>query len=118
MRMDSLREKAVEEGVTPLEVMLRTMRWAWKEAAPDGWNVISTAKANYAIEIAEKAAPYVHARFMNHAVAAPDGAALLAAPQVLIYLPDNGRDPELTQTTTIEAVPDPAPPAKPPEWKR
>ena len=55
--------------------------------------------------MAEKAAPYVHPRLAaeKHEVSGTDRAPLLApTPRVVIYLPDNGRDPDL-----VKPVPDP-----------
>ena len=58
-----------------------------------------------AAAMAEKAAPYVHPRLAaeKHEVSGTDRAPLLApTPRVVIYLPDNGRDPDL-----VKPVPDP-----------
>jgi hypothetical protein len=55
--------------------------------------------------MAEKAAPYVHPRLAaeKHEVSGAEGKPLLMPmPQVVIYLPDNGRDPDL-----VKPIPDP-----------
>jgi hypothetical protein len=101
--------RAAAEGITPLEVILRTMRSAWARASRDGETVTSFQDALIAAAMAEKAAPYVHPRLAaeKHEVSGADGKPLLVptgvpTPQVVIYLPDNGRDPDL-----IKPVPDP-----------
>ena len=53
-----------------------------------------------AAAMAEKAAPYVHPRLAaeKHEVSGTDGEPLLRpTPQVIIYMPDNGRDPDLVK---------------------
>jgi hypothetical protein len=50
----------MDGGETPFGVMLKTMRSLWKEAAPDGTNVVDFDRAKEACAVAEKAAPYVH----------------------------------------------------------
>ena len=58
--------QAAKEGISPLEVLLRTMRQLWKDAeAVDektGRVVIDTAKAKDAVVVASAAAPYCHAK--------------------------------------------------------
>lgn len=55
-------EVAAAEGITPLEVMLRTMRdaWALADQAETDRERITLRQA--ACGVAEKAAPYVHPR--------------------------------------------------------
>lgn len=54
-----LAEKISSEGITPLEVQLRTMRALWAMAyRPDGTMIV--AKALTAAAIAKEAAPYIH----------------------------------------------------------
>ena len=105
----AIAARAAAEGITPLEVILRTMRSAWARASTDGETVTSFQDALVAAAMAEKAAPYVHPRLAaeKHEVSSADGKALLVptrvpTPQVLIYLPDNGRDPDL-----VKPIPDP-----------
>ena len=54
--------------------------------------------------MAEKAAPYVHPRLAaeRHEVSGASGKPLTPSPQVLVYIPDNGRDPDL-----VNPIPDP-----------
>jgi hypothetical protein len=97
--------RAAAEGITPLEVLLKTMRSAWERASTNGETVTSLPDAMVAAAIAEKVAPYVHPRLAaeRHQVSGADGKPLLVpTPQVIVYLPDNGRDPDL-----IKPVPDP-----------
>src|SRR6516165_2198390 len=54
--------RAAAEGITPLEVILRTMRSAWARASTNGETVTSFQDALIAAAMAEKAAPYVHPR--------------------------------------------------------
>src|SRR6202035_1756094 len=104
-----IAERAAVDGITPLEVILRPMRSAWPRASSNGETVVSFQDALIAAAMAEKAAPYVHPRLAaeKHEVSGADGKALLVptrapTPQVLIYLPDNGRDPDL-----VKPIPDP-----------
>ena len=63
----SLVEQSAKEGVTPLDVMLRTMRHLWKDAEAidektGNAQIINTDKAKEAMAVAASAAPYCHAR--------------------------------------------------------
>jgi hypothetical protein len=99
----AIAERATSEGLTPLEVMLKTMRSAWAKASTNGETVTSFEDALIAVAMAEKAAPYIHPRLAaERRVRDEDSKALLDEPQVVIYLPDNGRDPDI-----IKPVPDP-----------
>ena len=101
----AIAARAAAEGITPLEVILRTMRSAWARASQDGETVTSFQDALIAAAIAEKAAPFVHPRLAaeKHEVSGADGKPLpVPTPQVIIYLPDNGRDPDL-----VKPIPDP-----------
>jgi len=92
--------RAAAEGITPLEVILRTMRSAWARASTNGETVTSFQDALIAAAMAEKAAPYVHPRLAvaKHEVSGTEGEPLSAPkPQVIIYMPDNGRDPDLVK---------------------
>lgn len=60
-------KKALPEGVTPIQVILTTMRHLWKDAtAIDGKtgkaDIIDINKAKEAMAVAANAAPYCHAR--------------------------------------------------------
>ena len=50
-------------GITPLEVMINTMRLAWKQSEDEGH---AGEHIHMAISCAEKAAPYIHARIPGH----------------------------------------------------
>jgi len=57
--------------------------------------------------MAEKAAPYVHPRLAaeRHEVTGADRKSpLTAPPQVILYLPDNGRDPDFASPVPFDAV--------------
>ena len=100
-----IAERAAAEGITPLEVILSTMRSAWARASTNGETVTSFQDALIAAAMAEKAAPYVHPRLAaeKHELRGTHGEPFLAPiPQVVIYMPDNGRDPDL-----VKPVPDP-----------
>jgi hypothetical protein len=76
------------------------MRSAWARASANGETVTSFQDAIIAAAMAEKAAPYVHPRLAaeKHEISGTEGEPLLAAkPQVIIYMPDNGRDPDLVK---------------------
>ena len=95
-----IAERAAVDGITPLEVILRTMRSAWARASSNGETVVSFQDALIAAAMAEKAAPYVHPRLAaeKHEVSGAEGKPLsMPMPQVVIYLPDNGRDPDLVK---------------------
>lgn len=58
-------EREIKTGVTPLEVMLKTMRALWDEAHvkdEKGKVTLNTEKAKEAMVVADRAAPYCHAR--------------------------------------------------------
>src|SRR5882672_1076048 len=62
----TIAEQAAKQGITPLEVMLKTMWALWDEASTTPLNI---EKAKEAMVVADRAAPYCHARIT--AVAPP-----------------------------------------------
>jgi hypothetical protein len=89
-----IAERAAAVGITPLEVILCTMRSAWARASENGETVTSFQDALIAAAMAEKAAPYIHPRLAaeKHEITGRGGETLLTPkPQVIIYIPDNGR---------------------------
>lgn len=82
-----IADKANEQGITPLEVMLGTMRELWANAEKgeitvSGEGVASkiTTPLDYrlmAAEVAQKAAPFVHAKLANVQVAGDPDAPLI-----------------------------------------
>jgi hypothetical protein len=99
--------RAAADGITPLEVILRTMRSAWARASRNGETVESFQDALIAAAMAEKAAPYVHPRLAaeKHEVSGAEGKPLLMpTAEVIVYLPDNGRDPDLVKPRTRAAI--------------
>ena len=72
-----------------------------------GETVTSFQDALIAASMAEKAAPYVHPRLAaeRHEVTGADRKSpLTAPPQVILYLPDNGRDPDFASPVPFDAV--------------
>jgi hypothetical protein len=76
-----IADKAVEQGITPLEVMLGTMRDLWSKAESgemgmNGEKVITPLDYRLqAAEVAHKAAPFVHPKLANveAQISGPDG---------------------------------------------
>lgn len=76
-----IAEKAVAQGVTPLDVMLGTMRELWNKAEAgevgmSGEKVVTPLDYRLqAAEVAHKAAPFVHPKLANieAQVSGPDG---------------------------------------------
>lgn len=56
----ALAAKAEADGITPLEVMLGTMRAIWNEATDETGKVVSVPLAMQASTVAEKAAAFIH----------------------------------------------------------
>jgi imidazolonepropionase-like amidohydrolase len=87
-----------------------TVREAVEGGLLEGPRMVVAGDALIAAAMAEKAAPYVHPRLAaeKHEVSGADGKPLLVptgvpTPQVVIYLPDNGRDPDLIKPGTGSA---------------
>lgn len=59
-RRKEVAEKALSEGVSPLDVMLTTMRALWAQAVDEDGRVVNLAKAMQANIVAKDAAPFVH----------------------------------------------------------
>jgi hypothetical protein len=62
-RRREIIDEAAKDGITPLEVQLRTMRALW-DAANSG-PTLDIEKATAACAIAKDAAPYLHPRLSN-----------------------------------------------------
>jgi hypothetical protein len=62
-RRREIIDEAAKDGITPLEVQLRTMRALWDEANKGG--TLDFEKAAAACAIAKDAAPYLHPRLSN-----------------------------------------------------
>ena len=67
LKTREMANAGIKDGITPLEVILRTMRHLWKDAeAIDEKTgkalIINTDKAKEAMAVAASAAPYCHAR--------------------------------------------------------
>ena len=75
-RRKEVAEKALSEGISPLDVMLTTMRALWKQAVgPDG-EVVNMGKAMQANVVAKDAAPFLHPKLSNIEATGKDGAPL------------------------------------------
>lgn len=61
----AIADKAAEEGVTPLEVMLRTMRQLVTDAEGEDPTKPNTMLLERAAAVAKDAAPYMHARLSS-----------------------------------------------------
>ncbi len=61
-RRKEIAERALAEGVSPLDVMLATMRAVWAQAVDADGNVVSLGKAMQANIVAKDAAPFLHPR--------------------------------------------------------
>lgn len=57
-----LARAAAEQGITPIELMLATMRELWARACDEAGDVVDLELAKQACAIAKDAAPYVHPR--------------------------------------------------------
>lgn len=64
-RRKAIAAEAMEGGVTPLEIMLATMRGLWAQAVDGDGNVINFGKAMQANIVAKDAAPFIHPKLSN-----------------------------------------------------
>jgi hypothetical protein len=62
-RRREIIDEAAKDGITPLEVQLRTMRALWDEA--NKGRTLDFEKATAACAIAKDAAPYLHPRLAS-----------------------------------------------------
>ena len=60
-----IADKAAADGITPLEVMLATMRALWDGAVGKDGKVIDFEKALAACSVGKDAAPYMHPRMQQ-----------------------------------------------------
>lgn len=88
----ALAAKAEAEGVTPLEVMLTTMRALWSEAVDEATGkVVSLGKAMQANAVAKDAAPFIHPKLSS--VEAKVDADVTTRPAIIEFVaPDAGED--------------------------
>lgn len=59
-RRKEVAAKALSEGVSPLDVMLTTMRTLWAQAVDESGKVVNIGKAMQANVVAKDAAPFLH----------------------------------------------------------
>lgn len=91
-RRKEVAEKALAEGVSPLDVMLITMRSLWKQAVgPDG-EVVNIGKAMQANVVAKDAAPFLHPKLSSVEATGRDGAPLFSPTVIEFVAPDAGED--------------------------
>ena len=64
-RTRAIADKAAADGITPLEVMLATMRALWDDAVGKDGKVANLEKAIAACVAAKDAAPYMHPRMQQ-----------------------------------------------------
>jgi hypothetical protein len=85
LRRREIADQALTNGVTPLDVMLTTMRALWDEAIGEDGKIKNLGKAMQANMVAKEAAPFVHPK--------------LASTQVSggLALQDVSDEPELTE---------------------
>lgn len=73
-----IADKAAEQGITPLEVMLAAMREAYEQATkPDVKADVRLAYLEKAASVAKDAAPYIHPRLASIEHGNKDGGAFI-----------------------------------------
>lgn len=82
-RRKEVAAAALAEGISPLDVMLTTMRSLWDQAVDAEGKVVNIGKAMQANMVAKDAAPFIHPKLSNIEASGPDGAPL----QVIINKP-------------------------------
>ncbi len=64
-RRKAVAEKALEAGLSPLDVMMTTMRALWAQAVDETGKVVNIGKAMQANIVAKDAAPFIHAKLSS-----------------------------------------------------
>ncbi len=64
-RTREVADKAAADGITPLEVMLNTMKALWEDALDDDGKLTNIEKALAACSVGKDAAPYMHPRMQQ-----------------------------------------------------
>ena len=64
-RRKDVAAEALAAGVSPLDVMLTTMRSLWGQATDADGNLVNVGKAMQANMVAKDAAPFVHPRLSS-----------------------------------------------------
>lgn len=88
-RRKEIAEEALASGVSPLNVMLTTMRALWGQATNEAGEVVNMSKAMQANIVAKDAAPFIHPKLAN--VQASIEGDLDVSGVVTYELPSNGR---------------------------
>lgn len=90
-RRKEVAEKALADGVSPLDVMLTTMRALWDQAVDESGKVVNFGKAMQANIVAKDAAPFLHPKLS--AVEAKVEGDMTMLPSVVEFVaPDAGDD--------------------------
>ena len=64
-RTREVADKAAADGITPLEVILNTMKALWEDALDDDGKLANIEKALAACSVGKDAAPYMHPRMQQ-----------------------------------------------------
>lgn len=64
-RRKEVAQQALSEGVSPLDVMLTTMRTLWDQATDEAGRVVNLGKAMQANIVAKDAAPFLHPKLSS-----------------------------------------------------
>lgn len=67
-------DKAASDGeITPLEVIIKSMRYAWESAEAEQNKAAKLLMLESASDLAVKAAPYIHAKLASVEIKNPEG---------------------------------------------
>lgn len=97
-----IAEKAMEQGITPLEYMLQVMR---TEPDPELEPREYLAAVNMRLDAAKSAAPYVHPRLAAVEVTGKDGKDLVPEPKGVLVVPGIMTDPGAWAAAVEKAKP-------------
>ena len=87
-RRKATAEKALADGVSPLDVMLITMRALWDQAVDGSGKVVNIGKAMQANVVAKDAAPFLHPKLSSVEATGRDGAPLFSPTVIEFVAPD------------------------------
>lgn len=90
-RRKEVAKQALSEGVSPLDVMLTTMRTLWDQATDDAGRVVNLGKAMQANIVAKDAAPFLHPK-LSSVEAKVDGDMTLRPSVIEFVAPDASED--------------------------
>lgn len=87
-RTRAIADKAAAEGLTPLEILIREMRWCAKKVEEERAKEVPTDPVLFVglirelRELAKDAAPYMHPRLQSSTISALDG----GPPQFIVHV--------------------------------